>query len=399
MSRIGLVLGVSLLLLVLSPAAVTAQGEGIIEGQVMNGTAGASQVSLVGLEVTLYDVTDGSEALLGTTFSDGQGRFQFEGLATDPDRTYEFQLEYQGIVYGAQSAFPEGETLLRVAATIYETTSDDSGIVVERQHVLIDFEAGAVVIRELCVLNNTADTIYVGQEGITVQFSLPSGAEELSFSDAEEANHFVEVTGGFAYVRALAPGQRQVLYAYQVPYDGQQLALSRRLVYPTNSYDAMIADVGVEVESPQLEYQSLTGGEETAYLHFSGQNLPADSEVVLTLSGAAQGVAAPAPVGFELDLGLQRYAPGIALLMVLLGAALPLAQVRLGKGGEASAEANASGAETRAGGPPDTQSEGDELAHLIADLDDAYAEGLVDEQAYKQLRARMEQRLREIRTG
>lgn len=398
MSRLGLVLGVSLLLLVLPPAAVTAQGEGIIEGQVMNGTAGAPRVSLVGLEVTLYDVTVGSRALLATTFSDGQGRFQFEGLATDAGRTYEFQLEYQGIVYGARSAFPDGETLLRVAATIYETTTGDRGIVVERQHVLVDFEAGALVIRELCILNNTEDTIYVGQAGATVRFSLPAGAEELTFSDTEVAPHFLETEEGFAYVRPVMPGQKEVLYVYRVPYDGRQLALSRSLVYPTASFDAMIADVGVEVESPQLEYQSLTGGGETAYLHFSGQNLAADSEVVVNLSGAPQGTAALAPASFELDLGLHRYAPGIALLMVLLGAALPLAQTRLTQRRAPSAEANGPAADARAGGALHSQSERDELARLLADLDEAYAEGLVDEQAYEQLRARVKQRLREIWT-
>ena len=213
MSRFLLVLCLSLLLLLCPSAAVSAQGEGIIEGQVINGTAGAPRQGVVGLEVTLYEVTEGSRALLETTFSDGQGRFEFEGLATGSDRTYEFQLEYQGIVYGAQSAFPSGDTLLRVAATVYETSTSDSGIVVEREHVLIDFEAGVLVIRELCLLKNTGDTIYVGQEGTTARFSLPSGAEGLTFSDTELAPHFLETEEGFAYVRPVMPGQKEVLYA------------------------------------------------------------------------------------------------------------------------------------------------------------------------------------------
>jgi predicted outer membrane protein len=54
------------------------------------------------------------------------------------------------------------------------------------------------------------------------------------------------------------------------------------------------------------------------------------------------------------------------------------------------------GVEPRAGQTPDAKAERDELAHLIADLDDAYAEGLVNEQAYEQLRARMKKRLLNI---
>ena len=54
------------------------------------------------------------------------------------------------------------------------------------------------------------------------------------------------------------------------------------------------------------------------------------------------------------------------------------------------------GVEPRAGPTSDAEAERDELAHLIADLDDAYAEGLVNEQAYEQLRARMKKRLLNI---
>ncbi|MGB9301518.1 MAG: hypothetical protein WCD51_13130, partial [Anaerolineae bacterium] len=135
MRKLPLLLPAVLLWLVTTPA-VLAQGEGIIEGQVANGTAGAPPESVAGLEVTLYEVADGAAELMATTTSDGDGWFRFEGLATEPDRSYRFQLEYEGIVYGAVSGFPADDTLLRVAATVYETTASDSNIAVDRHHVI-----------------------------------------------------------------------------------------------------------------------------------------------------------------------------------------------------------------------------------------------------------------------
>jgi hypothetical protein len=166
MRKLGLLLPVVLLCLV-ATQPVLAQGEGIIEGQVTNGTVGAPAESVVGLEVTLYEVVGGSPVLLDTTTSDADGWFRFEGLATHPDLSYRFRLEYEGIVYGAESGFPADETVLRVAATVFETTTSDSRIVVERQHVIVDFVDGDAVFQELYVFNNRGDKIYVGEEGAT----------------------------------------------------------------------------------------------------------------------------------------------------------------------------------------------------------------------------------------
>jgi 5-hydroxyisourate hydrolase-like protein (transthyretin family) len=398
MKRVLLLFSALLFFVLCLPAGVAAQGEGVIDGEVTNGTASAPAESVAGLEVDLYQVTDGSGTFLQSTTTDEQGRFSFDGLATDSELTYAFQVAYQGIAYGAQSSFASGDTTIHVVATIYETTTSDGGISVDQQHVVIDFETDVLAIRELCILNNTTDEIYVGEEGTSVRFSLPTGAAQLSFGDEETASQFVEVPGGFAYLRPAMPGQTQVLYAYQVPYDGRELVLSRTIDYPTASLDVMVANVGVQVESPQLQYQSLTGGEGTAYLHFNGQYLPAGKEVELRFSGAAQGGPAPTMPGAGLGLSLQGYAPGVALLMVLLGASVPFAQLRWGRRRGTSPVEGTTGLEPptdRVAGP---QGQREELLHLLADLDDAHADGQIGEQAYEELRAKMKEHLRDVWT-
>jgi len=384
MRKLALLIPAVLLCLVTTPA-VLGQGEGSIEGQVTNGTAGAPPESVAGLEVTLYEVADGAAELMATTTSDGDGWFRFEGLATEPDRSYRFQLEYEGIVYGAVSGFPADETLLHVAATVYEITASDSNIAVDRHHVVVDFAAGGALFQELYIFNNTGDKIYVGEGGTTLCFSLPDGAADVTFSDAETAAHFVETDGGLASVRPVMPGQREVTYSYDLPYDGTALTVSRRVLYPTSSMDLLVANTGVQAESPQMVYQGLSGGDETAYQHFSAEDLPGDAVVELRLSGSPQGAGVPALPRPSWSRGLQEVGPAIALVMGLLGALLAFALMRRGRSSEPVAE-----------GEVDATSQRGELLHLIADLDDAFVEGHLDEESYHQLRAKMKKRLRDV---
>jgi 5-hydroxyisourate hydrolase-like protein (transthyretin family) len=384
MRKLALLLPAVLLWLVTTPA-VLAQGEGIIEGQVTNGTAGAPAESVAGLDVTLYEVADGTAELVATTTSDGDGWFRFEGLATEPDRSYRFQLEYEGIVYGAVSGFPADDTLLHVAATVYEITASDSNIAVDRHHVVVDFAAGGALFQELYIFNNTGDKIYVGEGGTTLRFSLPDGAADVTFSDAETVAHFVETDGGLASVRPVMPGQGEVTYSYDLPYDGTALTVSRRVLYPTSSMDLLVANTGVQAESRQMVYQGLSGGAESAYQHFSAEDLPGDAVVELRLSGSLQGAGVPALPRPSWSRGLQEVGPAIALVMGLLGALLAFALMRRRRSSEPAAE-----------GDVDATSQRGELLHLIADLDDAFVEGHLDEESYHQLRAKMKKRVRDV---
>jgi hypothetical protein len=384
--KLPLLLAAVLAWLVLTPDA-WAQGEGVIEGQVTNGTAGAPAESVAGLEVALYEVVGGSPVPLATTTSDAEGWFRFEGLATHPDLSYSFQVEYEGIVYGAQSGFPADETLLHVAATVYETTTSDSNIVVDRQHVIVDFGAGTALFQELYIFNNTGDRIYVGEAGTTLRFSLPDGAADLSFSDAETEAHMVQTDSGLAFVRPVMPGQSQVMYSYDLPYDGTALAVSRRVLYPTSSLDLLVANAGVLVESPQMAYQGVTGGDQTAYQHFSAENLPGETVVELRLSGSPQEAGGTAGGRTGWSRGLYEFGPMMALALGLLGGLLPFAQRRWGRRPEPAAEREVD---------PGTQR--GELLHLLADLDDAFAEGRLDEESYRQLRGKMKGRLRDVWT-
>ena len=118
----------------------------------------------------------------------------------------------------------------------------------------------------------------------------------------------------------------------------------------------------------------------------------------MRLSGAPQGAAGPALPGSSLIVGLRQAAPAIAVALAILGALLPFVQLRLRKGPSATGgEESVLDQEEPATKDVELGAEEDELLRLMADLDDAFAEGLLQEQAYRQLRDKMEKRLRKIR--
>jgi len=257
--------------------------------------------------------------------------------------------------------------------------------VVERQHVIVDFVDGNAAFQELYIFNNTGDKIYVGEEGTTLRFSLPDGAADIGFSDTETADHFVETDGGLAFVRPVMPGQKEVMYSYRLPYDGTTLTISRTILYPTSSVDLLVANTGVQVESAQMVYQGLSGGDAAAYLHFSTEEVAGGVVVELRLAGSPQGAGVTTIPRPTWSRGLQEYGPAAALAMGLLGALLPFALRRRGGSLEPVAQ-----------GKVDATAQRGELIHLIADLDDAFTEGRLDEESYHQLRAKIKGRLRDV---
>lgn len=393
MRKVAILASICIVALPIGLSVVGAEGQGIIEGQVVNATPDAAPESLAGLEVRLYVLAADTEELAGSTVTDQDGRFRFDGLGTDIDLTYRFELQYEGITYDGQGTFPAKEAILRVVATIYETTENDEAIEVQRHHTIVDFGADTLTVKEMYVFNNTADTIYVGDEGLTLRFALPADATNLSLADPQSELNTMETDKGFASLLPVAPGQTQVLFSYTLPYDDSHHALVRRILYPTTTFDLMIPDVGVQVRSEDLSYLGLTGGEETSYLHFQGQDLTPQSQIEIRFSGAPQTAGQPVLATSPPRFGLEDVSRWIALGLALLGGALALLQVYFRNRSPEVRKGTPSAGTTPSPAHPDLGAERQELLQLIADLDDAFSQGQIARDAYQQLRTNMKRRL------
>jgi hypothetical protein len=289
-----------LFLLLPVAAPVWAQGSGVIEGQVFNGTT-SDGVPLEGLPVTLWILRDEEVQNSLAENTDEEGRFRFQDLDTE-GYFYQFEVEYQGVSYGSQlMAFPEGENILSIPFTVFEPITSDAELWVERAHLILDFERGAILAQEVQIFVNDGNTTYIGstgeEGGATLHFPLPQGVSGVQLIEGLMSCCVLETERGIASDRPVFPGSDQFVFSYELAYQSPTYTLSKGIAYPIYSLDVLIADVGVEVTAPDLTVEEPLTLEGGRYLHLATQNLTPGDELILNLANLPLGMpeATPAP--------------------------------------------------------------------------------------------------------
>jgi 5-hydroxyisourate hydrolase-like protein (transthyretin family) len=340
MKRIYVLPIIFALALCLTPVHALAQGQGVIEGQVVNGTANGGPVE--SLTVTLYVFAGMEEQPSKTATTDAEGRFRFEGLSTEADHGYALLLNYQGVDYGSSLlTFSEGENTLSIPIQVYEPTESDEAISIERAHIFVDFQEGNLLVGELYFFSNSSDRTYVGVEEVaegqngatvlrgTLRLSLPTGAEGLTFESGELGQRFFETEEGFVDTWPLLPGQAsgRVMFRYSLRYDPSGYDLARDIPYPLKNLNVLVADVGVDVTSERLTLEGSLETEGQSYLNLSGQSLSKGERLTVHLSGSpaneleGEREAMPAQPSQAGSQSLLRWA-ALGLVVLAVGFAL-----------------------------------------------------------------------------
>jgi len=297
MRKMGLLSVAILCLLSLNPVLAVTRGDGIIQGRVVNGTAGGS--STEGLEVILRVFHGQSEAEPLITTTDAQGRFRFEGLDVNSDSVYLPQVSYWNVVYSTGLlTFEPGESELLIEIPVYETTTDGEGIGVERAHLLISFSDQRLLVTELHVFSNPGDRTYIGKEEVqggraTSRFLLPQGSYDLAFDDGSLGGRFLATEGGFADREPLWPGRTTVVFSYALDCPGGNCSLIKDVTHSTSNLNVLIADIGARVMSDRLSFEGKVEAQGQYYLNYVGHNLVPGERLDLQVRLPQAG---PAPV-------------------------------------------------------------------------------------------------------
>lgn len=294
-------LAVALVCLLL-PSPLRADGPGILTGTVVSGTTGGG--STAGLEVTLRSFQGQEERDLRTTVTDASGAFEFGGLETGEAWVYLVWTPYEGVSYSSGLlSFAEGQAELSVEMPVYETTTDGTGIVVERAHVFLTFLEDRLTLTELYVFQNPTDRTYVGTDTVdgrryTARILLPEGSYDLILDDGSLGGRFLPIDGGFVDTEPQWPGTTQVLFSYAVDCASGWCDLSRPVTHLTANLNLLVEDTGAEVESEVLALQGAQEAAGQSYLNYVGHGLAAGQQLDLRirLPGAGQPAQATQPV-------------------------------------------------------------------------------------------------------
>jgi len=230
------------------------------------------------------------------------------------------------------ATFSEGEDTLSIPVTVYDTTTDDADLWVEKAHLILDFQAGTILLQEVQILLNNGNKTYVspgGEGGETIHFPLPQGAANLQLMKGMMACCVAQTEKGFAYTRPVFPGVQEFFFSYELPYQSPSYTLSKEIAYPTSSLDVLVADVGVEVTAPGLTAQEPLSLQGRRYLHLTGQGLtPADGlTLVFNNLPVETRPAEPATTASAPGV-LAKVVMGLGTVAVLLALAYPFLKRR-----------------------------------------------------------------------
>jgi hypothetical protein len=255
---------------------------------------------LAGEDVKVHVLREGGRVELRQTTADAEGRYRLEGLDTAGDLQYLPVVEYQGGLYFATPLKLADESRRTADITVYEATQSDQWIAFESSNLLVQNVAPArLEVMEMGAVANVGDRTYVGLEApgeprTTLRFSVPAGAREVEPQFGFLLNDLTPAPNGFLVGGAVPPGRHQLAYRYSLAPRSERLEVSRRLDYPTMSFNLYVPDIGLQVTAPQLQPQGAADFGGRRFLLYSGQNLPRGTEVKVVFSGlpVAAGAAA-----------------------------------------------------------------------------------------------------------
>ena len=320
-------------LLVCMTVEIQSQGAGVIEGQVFNATPGGTPVSKVPVILWALDAQD--QEILRQEATNEEGRVRFENLDT-AGYSYQLQAEHQGVSYGSDVvAFGQGENLLSVSVAVYDATTHDADLWVERAHLILEFQAGTLLLQEVQIFVNAGTKTYVssgGAGGHTTHFSLPQAATELQLTEGLMACCIERTDGGFAYTGPILPGEKEFFFSYELPYRSASHTLSKEILYPIGHLDVLVADNGVEVTGPALIAQEPVSIRDRRYLHLTAEDLAPGDGLTLHLANLPLE-GRPAEPSMPGSTVLVRAVIGVGTLAVLLVLAYPFLKNRQGKEG------------------------------------------------------------------
>lgn len=349
---------------------------GNVIGTVTNGTAGSALPADLPVVLHLFDNFRETETITVTAQSDGT--FAFPDVQLTNNQALIVSVRHNGVLYTSDiaSASP-AQSGYDLPVRIYDTTTHQSSIQVERLHVIFEFERDLVRVGQLFIVSNLGNKTVVGEttSAPVLAFSLPSGFSDLSFQDEAPGERFITTADGFADTLPVPPnaGTYQILVSYTLPYT-DRLTFEQRLRYPTAGFNILLPDGGPSLSGPSISEQGTRDVQGAQYRVYASGALEAGDSLTLTISGKP-ALASSQPLTFNLRNALIG---GLSVLLALAIAAFFWAQRR-----------------ELAAPPPHEPASADELLNELATLDDEFAAGKIDEAVYASRREALKRQLRQ----
>ena len=310
---------------------------------------------------------------------------EFSDVPLLAGRVFFASVEYGGAVYRSEIIQAVEDTPhLDLQVQVFDTTTETSGLIIDRLHLLFDFPAPDLVqVSEIFILSNLGSaTVVADSPGqASVEFSLPEGAQSLVFEEGVLGQRFLLTDNGFGDTVSIPPGQGvyQVVVSYTLPYERNRLTFVQRMEYQLSAHVVLVPAVGVNVKNSSLQDMGVQSLPESEIRVFSGSTIARGEMLEFKLTGNPYQSQEP-------NLLVDGISTWMVIGLGILGAGLLAAGVWLYI---QSKQENLSADQEQL-----SHRDRDEILDSIIALEDLFQEGEITEAAFKAKRKQLKAQLR-----
>jgi len=317
------------------------------------------------------------------------GVIEFNDVPFLAEQVYFASISYGGAVYRSEiTEFTPGDSELVLQVQIFETTTEDSGLSIDRIHVFIDFlEPDQVHIGEIYIISNFGTAAVVSEiAGLpTVSFPLPEGAMSIEFDNGILGERYLKTEDGFGDTVSIPPGSGvyQVLVYYNLPYQRNKLDFSHLVPYSVGAVVVMTPVNQVTVKGNTLEDMGIQSISDGAVHIYTGESIAAGEKLQFQVSGKPDTILTQ-------DESLPSQVPGYLFVLAALGAGMILAGswlfFRNRKLNEAELE----------GDQKELEDDREQILDQIIALEDLYNSGDINEKDFQKKRKELKKILADL---
>jgi len=270
-----------------------AQGSGLIEGKLVNGTDPSVPPAKVAIEAI---APAQGMSVLKSLASDAAGKFRVEGLPTD--QPIMIRANYKSANYLAVATF-DGTGKSQVEIRVFEPTTSMEGIRVQDEGVAFRVAGDRLLARETISFNNRSNPprTFMNPDG-NCRFSKAPGLMEPPQLEVTYgmpvSQSLLESADGKSYysLYPLRPGVTTFVIDEQFPYTGRTYTYRKRFYQDADSFEIGVIPQGMTVSGQGVT--KIQTNPQQNFAVYSGGPVKAGSEVTWTFSGGTPS-AEPAP--------------------------------------------------------------------------------------------------------
>jgi len=343
---------------------------GQIYGVVTNETSKIKEKALK-VKLTSYLGDISQEEFTSITNSDGG--YSFTNLRWD--RSYVISLVFKGVEYATgKSIFKPEEYKKIFNLPVYDTTTDDSLIIIDSSHMILQLNGDKVSIAELSVIQNGSNAVYIGKNTIngnlreTLKFSLPQKASAIQFHHGLNEQSSIRKNSNLISTSSVQPGITRYVFSYEIPLE-RRTEIKKSINYLTNSQLILVS-----VNEYKVNLQGLEGGESVEmknnqkFFKWSGNDLKKGHDIKIIISKPIFGD------------DITKWLILLGVILIIIGS---ISYSVLYKGKKEVSDF-------------DLEDKREVLIKEIAELDDRFEAREIKEEEYKKLRDEKKSKLLEI---